>query len=502
MKKKLTIILASMLMLMIGAFITGCGEKEEEIRLLDASVFRYFDETINDSYEVVVEVRNESAVDAQNSLHYIVTNSVSTNQAVTYGTYGGGDAWQAHQKEGETITYLNYDIYNGVFTADEYILPFNEYDAVLSSALTAENMSDAPAVGMVMLTLDKSIRQWGDGGIKVIANESVASPCMQYEKNLDNLINSIDESGKYTHLTADLYVTEENELLYAILTLFDDGHNNKTITLSKSGSTVSVDYEGVELTALADYELMVQGIGVSKNGETALDMVGITDEDIDAQNIDGYYFADGFYSKTNPSYEVSWIYKENGETIWEFNFEENTFTDYTTGETKNDYVTYQTIGDRIYATVEDDKSHYADEINTTDVFSLTFAQINSGIVGYDSSYYYDWQYLTGYNYSRYPELKEDRHKDAIPKDIRDMIEDIYNNWTLQDVIDKVKSNGLSEEEKIYISYLALNEDFTVQRLEKTTVLFSELMVELGLPVYEYAIRKDELWVSVETYLGL
>lgn len=30
---------------------------------------------------------------------------------------------------------------------------------------------------------------------------------------------------------------------------------------------------------------------------------------------------------------------------------------------------------------------------------------------------------------------------------------------------------------------------------------ASLKVELGLPVYEYAVRKDELWVSVETYLG-
>lgn len=101
---------------------------------------------------------------------------------------------------------------------------------------------------------------------------TAASPCMQYEKNLDDLAGSIDESGKYTHLDVDLYVTEENELLYAILMLSDDGHNNKTITLSKSGSTVSVDHDGVALTALADYALRVQGIGVAKNGETALDI--------------------------------------------------------------------------------------------------------------------------------------------------------------------------------------------------------------------------------------
>lgn len=402
--------------------------------------------------------------------------------------------------ENEKQTAIRMMPYNGVFTADEYTLPFAEYNTVLSSVLTAENLSDATAAGMVMLTLDKSARQWSGGGIKITADESAASPCMQYEKNLDDLVGSVDESGKYTHLDVDLYVTEENELLYAILTLSDDGHNNKTITLSKSGSTVSVDHDGLELTALADYALRVQGIGVTENGETALDMIGITDEDIDAQNMDGYYFADGSYSKTNPSYEVSWIYKENGETIWEFNFEENTFTDHTTGEIKNDYVTYQMIGGRIYATVEDDKSHYADEVDTADIYSLTFAQINSGIVGYSSNYYYTWQYLSGYNYDRYPELKEDQ--DAIPEDIRDMIEDVYNNWTIQDAIDKVKSNRLSEEEKIYLSYLALNEDFTVQNAEKTTVLFSELMVELDLPVYEYAIRKDELWVSVETYLGL
>ena len=180
---------------------------------------------------------------------------------------------------------------------------------------------------------------------------------------------------------------------------------------------------------------------------------------------------------SNPDYSKSWVRKIDKVEVEKYDFETDTHTNLETGEVTGEYAK------NILSS-----SHAVDTISDTDIYSMTFAQITGKIMGYSADRYYDWNYLCGYSYKKHPELEN--HPEAVPEEIQKMVEKVYNTYTVQYVIDHI--SDLTEEEKIYISYLAVNEDFTVQNTNSVTILFSDVLRASGLEPNEYAMRPYEL----------
>lgn len=474
--------------LTMALLLSGCGKKEEVVvSYLDENTFLLNGQSGEETYEVTVEVRKNAAVDASQSVSYIKKHTEDGDYF--YGTAGGGEYFRIISTSGgDAVTYLDDGFYEKIYTKDDYDLLFIPYDEAIAAFFNSENLSAAEEKGEADLTLKKVDRNWTENGItgnrmNFSLPEETSVRCHVYSLDTTGLKDLWDDAGAYDKMMTTYYVDENRQMVYAVmvLTFGANDKNGKTITLVRNGSDLKLNTTIAEYITLKDYELKRQGIAVADGGKTTLELVEVTEEEIANQTADGYYYEDGSYAMSKPSFERSWIRKEAGETIETYDTETDIHTDLVTGEVTAEY--------------SKDGSHATDEIRDTDIYNMTFAQITNKIMGYSADRYYDWQYLCGYNYTSYPELAN--HPEGVPEATQELVEKIYNTYTVQYVIDNIKD--MTEEEKIYIAFLAYNEDFTVQSTDKMTILFSDIVKASGLNISEYAMKRYDLWQDASTF---
>lgn len=463
----------------------GCGKSAEPaVSYIDEASFDGVTGT-QDGYELTVEVRKNSAVSSEDAVSFITSRL--GDEVLYYGTASGGEYWRK-ESAGDTVTYLNDGFYDKVCTKDEYDLPFKAYADAAEEFFTYENLKNAVETGNGSIKIKKIAKNWSSKTGRTVWTlpEEKEVNCKIFSLDTTGLISIWDTSGSYDKMTTTCYLDENKKLVYAVNVLMDtnESGNNKTITLSKNGSEIKIDDFGMEYVSLKEYGLKRQGLAVAEGGKTTQEIVNVSNEDIENQTADGYYYADGSYSVSNPDYSKSWVRKIDKVEVEKYDFETDTYTNLTTGEITAEYTKDMLVG-----------SHAVDAINNTDIYSMTFAQITSNIMGYSADKYFDWKYLCGYNFNKHPELES--HPEGVPEDIREMIEKVYNTYTVQYVIDHI--SDLTEEEKIYISYLAVNEDFTVQNTNSVTILFSDVLRASGLEPNEYAMRRYELWQDASNF---
>lgn len=440
-----------------------------------------------DGYELTVEVRKNSAVSSEDAVSFITSRQ--GDAVLYYGTAAGGEYWRKESVSGgDIVTYLNDEFYDKVCTKDEYDLPFKAYADAAEEFFTYENLKDAAEIGEGSIRLKKITKNWSSktGRTVLTLPEEKEVNCKIFSLDATGLIGIWDISGSYDKMTTTCYLDENKKLVYAVNVLMDtnESGNNKTITLSKNGSEIKIDDFAMEYVSLKEYGLKRQGYAVAEDGKTTQEIVNVSNEDIENQNADGYYYSDGSYSMSNPDYSKSWVRKIDKVEVEKYDFETDTHTNLETGEVTGEYAK------NILSS-----SHAVDTISDTDIYSMTFAQITGKIMGYSADRYYDWNYLCGYSYKKHPELEN--HPEAVPEEIQKMVEKVYNTYTVQYVIDHI--SDLTEEEKIYISYLAVNEDFTVQNTNSVTILFSDVLRASGLEPNEYAMRRYELWQDASNF---
>jgi hypothetical protein len=305
-------------------------------------------------------------------------------------------------------------------------------------------------------------------------------------------------------MSTDIYVSE-GKALYAVMEFSGTEGYNMTITATFGKNIpegVAVADEEVFQTYEA-YRNRQMGIAMNDENETAFDIMDISQEDIANKTADGFYYADGTYTYSHPENSQSWQHLVGGVVVEEFDREKNVYTNHETGETIEDVVTVVTEVDENgnEYTYEEQNNIYGEESlgasaeDLEDVYSLPLNSVQSYVsVGKINGVDTPWECIIGYASHK---TEVDAHPELVPENIRTKAEDIYNRWTLQQIIDKIKGNKLSEDEKYIIAYIAADQNFTISSSTMASISLKELITASGLNVdayYDNIVACNGPWV--------
>ena len=466
-KKTLTFLLGTSMLLALSA----CGKKEPEV--LPDEIFSVGD------YRLTAQYREDSVEQQEKSVDYI--RITKDTNAVWYGTYADGVYYQIVSKDGITSSYVNDEEYTDFWTHEDMDLKFEEYDAMVHNFFTPDHLRDAAYVGDAELE-----QQYNDPENGFVIKKITAQ---KYEKDTSDCILLWDDKEKYTVMTTDFLVAE-GRIVYGILELKGEEGTGLSITYNTTiDFDPTLDYPVPEESAfmtLQEYSNKQAGFAMNDEGETAFDLMDLSYADIEEQTADGFYYADGTYTYSHPNNYQSWKRIVNGEVTEEFDLETNRYVNHLTGQIIENVAEKNENGEVVVS-----NGVYGEDIvgtsaaMLTDPFNMSLNQIKGQAVsGMADPRPKDWKFLLEYNSPKMEELYQE-HNDIVPSSIRSFVQDFYNNQTLQTVLDKLKGNKYSEDERYVIAYIAYCQNCVITGNEMAQITLKDLFTSNGLDVEQY-----------------
>ena len=470
----------------------ACGKEEEVKEALAESVFDIQD------YRMTISTRENSMVQADDYIDYQYDED---NEAVTYyGLYAGGTYFKKMLPETSPTVYINDAEYMGLWTHDECTIIFEDCDRALNEYFTSVHVGYAEKTGQAELS-----PQFGSDEDKIL--------CDVYSMDSTADIRIWDPDEKYTSMKTEFY-TYEDKMVYSILNLKNSDGQNMTITVNVSDQVIdfAVPDESAFCT-VEEYKNTEAGYAMNDEGQTAMDIMAVSDNDIENEQLDGYYYADGTFTFDSPMNTQSWRRIENGEVTEEFDFEANKYKNYVTGETIDNVVTTTTYTDeegnvitqKEYNNIHGDKVLGVGAQQISDVFNMSYCRIRSAAVSdLMNPPRKDYIYILGYADDRYDKLFMEANPDLITDDIKKLTEEIYNDWTLQQIIDRLESGKMTEEEKFIIAYFAHKRNMVITSTDRVNITFIDLLNRSGLDVEGYYKRykgNEAPFLPVKSYLS-
>ena len=449
--------------------LCGCGKETEVVREpLPDEVF-----TISD-YHMTLNVREEGMMKAAKGTEYILTHE--NGDTLYYGSSVGNTYFKKIAADNTTSTFINGSDYENLWTHDPYELVFEEYDKTLHEYFTSANVGLAESNGQAELTSDAF------GGEKYL--------CDVYTTSDTSNIRIWDPEEKYTAMQTDFYVYDNN-MIYATIVLTNDTQGfNTTITYNALDHEAYMNIPDEEyFMTLQEYENIQAGLAMNDEGQTIMDIMEVSEDDIKNENANGYYYEDGTFVYSHPQNMMSWKHIVDGKTVEEFDQAANKYTNYETGEVRENVVITETYTDAdgneqtyvSYNNVDGNEELGVGAQDVANVFDYSIGEIKCiAITGV--AYGPDMPYTFILNYDE-QFMKE--NPDLVPADIIKKAETIYNEWSLQSIIDKCKNNSLKEDEKYIIAVFAHDKNMVISATDYMYITLVDLLNNSGLDINQY-----------------
>ncbi len=505
----------------LGSILMACGKAPETV---PETTFNNLD----NSYRMTVNIREHSQMISGKSADFIyLAGTDAMPYDIWYGTEGANAYYKANSEI--PVLFINGAVYETIYenfwTHDAFAVPFEHYTEDFNAFFTASNLSTAQYTGDAEVNLETNPE---------VSENAAPTVCQIYRADTSSLISmwnfeTVSDNGidveiaddtvsedvaevpmdtSYTAMTTDLYVSGD-KIVYAVMEFSGVEGYNTTITV-KFGENIPDTFvmadEGSFMT-FKEYNDRLLGYSVNSEGETAFDILEVTDEDIENESADGFYYADGTFVFSHPQNTQSWKHIVNGEVTEEFDLEANKYTNHETGEVVEGVVEYITAvdeeGNEYVYTKEDNL--YGDYTGGTSVADMedVYNQYICDIVMYGSTgkkaeTRTSWATLLSYG-----DVFAAEHPDAVPEDIQNFTEKFYNDWTLQELLDYVKGNKASEAEKYAISYVMFMRNNTISFSDYTSITTIDLLKNAGLDVEAYYtsyVNGNGPWLSKDLYM--
>lgn len=483
-------------------------------------------------YQMTVSIRENSMVKNDKAISFIYSpGTENMPYEVWYGTEGGNSYYKADSDAlsgpvGFIDGTYEENVYDDFWTHEEISVPFEAWTEVFNGYYTAENFGNLTYTGEAEISTgrDETLVTRTCSAYHADATGDIGTWLSLFDREEDITDETVSENDTeavsadeaepadttYTAMSADVFVNE-GKVVYLVMEFTGTEGYNATVSVTMDVNipdTFAVAEEDQFMT-FYEYKNKAMDIAMNEEGETAFDIAGISAEDIENQTADGFYYDNGTFTYTSPTNDYSWKHIVGGEVVEEFDKEANTYVNYETGEKINEVV--KTVVDdngNEYTTEEsiyEEESLGATPEGLDDMYSLTLNQINVySVMGTINGKATSWKSI--FNYYGYEDIVE-AHPEIMPEEIQTKAETIYNTWTLQDIIDKIKGNKLSENEKYIVSYIASTRNFYVASSDMASISLRELFIGSGLDVDGYASKINAgqgPWIpdfSVNAYTG-
>lgn len=467
MKKEIFAVVAGILLL------SGCGKKEDPQQYLSPDAIEL------SAYRFSVNVRQNFAAAADKRADYVYNANGDASEY--FGTDAGTTYYKLINAAGEVTMYANGASYEDLWTHDDIPVVFEDYDKEVRAYFRPET------IGGVLFDGQAELRP---------ENGDAAIVCDVYKTEDASKKEIWDPQNAYTTQTARFYISEERLVYAAIVLTGEADGNNATITVNFTNADIDFQVASEDaFVTLEAYQNTQNGVAMTESGETALDLMEISVDEIKEQEIDGFYYADGTFVYSKPTNYQSWKHIVGGKVTEEFDIDANQYINYETGEIRDEVVEFATFVDddgveQTYVNVAN--NIYGDEQisvgveDLVNVYELSYNQIRGlAASGTTTPVKKDYITILGYDQDADGRAFFKSNPELVPKNIQNLAQEIYNDWKLQDLLDRLSSGKMTEDEKYIIACFAHRVNMPISQTEVMMVTFKDLLNSSGLDVDAY-----------------